>query len=188
MKKYTPRQVIKYLLVNRKYWPQVLYLILATVIIVYPVILNKDKIAYLGSSESHFYFINQNPKLTIGNTFQISLHVKTGKKAINSIGSTINFNPNQLEVTKMTTEDSFCTFYADNSFDNIKGEVAMYCGTPNPGFTGDSTVVTLTFRAKTSGKASLIIDKKTAQILANDGKGTDLNTNTPSLNLQIDAM
>lgn len=172
----------------KKFWPQILYCVLFVGIIIFPALTNRDQSPYLGSSQSHFYFINQNQRLTTGNTFQISLHVKTGKKAINSVGSTINFNPNQLEITKMTTENSFCTFYADNSFDNIIGEVSMYCGTPNPGFTGDSTVVTLTFRAKSSGKTALNIQKDTAQILANDGKGTDLNYNTPSLNLQIDAL
>jgi hypothetical protein len=132
--------------------------------------------------QAKFYFIPPAIPPNVGDSFPVELHVQTSGTSINSVGTIMKFNPLYLEVVSMTTDKSFCTFYLDNTFDNITGEVRITCGTPNPGFTGDSLVVHLTMRARIAGSTDIHLSKDDTQILANNGKGTNiLNASLPNL-------
>jgi hypothetical protein len=111
--------------------------------------------------------------VTPGQSFTVQVALNTKGTNVNAAGIAVKFDPRSLEIVQMSTVDSFCSFYAENSFDTIKGEVHLSCGTPNPGFTGTSNLVTLTMRSKIVGKSEISIEPD-AQILANDGKGTNL--------------
>ena len=128
-----------------------------------------------GQRTTEFYFQRLDGGTLYPNLpFTVELRVKTHGQAINAVSTAITLDPKVLEIMSITTEDSFCSLYADNSFDTIKGEVTVSCGTPSPGFGGDSPIVAIKLRAKVPGTAQLLLDPKQDFALANDGKGTDI--------------
>ena len=129
-----------------------------------------------------FYFLSPPSGVNVGTEFTAELHLNTKGNAINTVGINLTFNPEMFAISNMTTEQSFCSFYADNVFDNIRGEVHISCGTPNPGFTGDSEVVQIKFRSRTVGTSDIRM-LSTSQVLANDGKGTNLLHSYPAFTI-----
>jgi hypothetical protein len=132
-----------------------------------------------------YYYLQVQEYIAVGQTFKVELHARTGGDAINAVGAHLQYNPFYLEVVSMTTDRSFCTFYTENSFDNQLGMVTIGCGTPNPGFQGDSLVVSLMMRAKFPGHTTIVPDPEYTQILANDGKGSNIMKELPELKLYI---
>ena len=108
-----------------------------------------------------------------GHEFPLEIHLRTGGQAVNAVGLTAHFDPLNLEVLQMNTGNSFCSFYTENSFDTIRGDIHLSCGTPSPGFEGDSTLATLIMRPKQRGSSEITI-LPNAMALANDGKGTNI--------------
>jgi hypothetical protein len=139
----------------------------------------------VNGNKAVFYFVKPASTLYVNQPYTIELHVNTKGNTINAVSSVLTFNPSELEVLNMTTDKSFCSFYTDNSFDTIKGEVRIGCGTPSPGFNGDSIIVALQVRATTPGSIPIHISPQDAFILANDGKGTNLLGAPPVLTLPI---
>ncbi|MEI6477497.1 MAG: cohesin domain-containing protein [bacterium] len=133
--------------------------------------------SFTPSGEAGFYFVMPS-QANVGTAFPLELHVKTGKRAINAISATLHFDTRYLQVTNMTTAASFCSFYTGNAFDNIKGEIRISCGAPSPGFTGDSSILLINITSHNVGSTSFSLQNDTAQILANDGKGTQLYKGT----------
>jgi len=134
--------------------------------------------------QAELYFLDA-PTVAIGQDFPVELRIKTNGTNINAMGFTIIYNPLYLQVTSMTTDNSFCTFYLDNSYDNQKGQVKLSCGAPNPGFRGDSLAVHLTMRGSIAGNPSVIVDPTTTLLLANDAKGSNIVKSSPKLSLNI---
>jgi hypothetical protein len=163
----------------------VFVLLLLAATIIFPTVLLIDP---TNTNHAEFYFVDIPHIMNVGQIIPVELHLRTGSEAINAVGSEIDFNPKVLEVVTITTEQSFCTLYTENTFDNIKGTVKVSCGNPNPGFTGDSTIVKVTFRARSSNTTKLTLNSNTSQILANDGKGTNLVHSFPSLEIKVSAL
>lgn len=134
---------------------------------------------------AEFYFLDTGTSLITGQSFPVELRVRTGEMPINAMGFTMKFDPNRIEVQRMTTDKSFCTLFTDNIFDNQRGTVTVSCGRPTPGFTGDSIATRVTFRAKVPGIATISIDESSSLLLANDGKGSNISKETPKLTLSI---
>lgn len=135
--------------------------------------------------KARIYFNSTRPTVSAGTDFPVELRLQTTGTAINAVSAYVRFNPQVLQVIQMTTEKSFCTFYLDNTFDNIKGEVNLSCGLANPGFQGDSVIVHLTMRARVVGSASITLDKDRSRVLANDGRGSDVTDSLPALSFNI---
>jgi hypothetical protein len=136
-----------------------------------------------GSEKTAFYFGSQPESISIADTFSADLHVRTGSAAVNAVGLVIIFNPQYLQINALATSQSFCSFYTDNAFDNIKGEVRISCGLPSPGFNGDSIVAHITFHMLTIGTTTVRLSPSESMILANDGKGTSLTHEFPSFTI-----
>lgn len=147
-----------------------------------PSIIRQNQVSQL--HQARLYFSQPPSGLTPGLIFPVEVRVQTTGTAINAVSSFVEFNPAELEVINMTTENSFCTFYLDNSFDNIKGTVTVSCGVPNPGFVGDSTVVHINMRAKVAGSATVKLGPG-SQVLANDGRGSNVTQDITNLTLDI---
>lgn len=135
--------------------------------------------------EAELYFLPSITPYVIGQSFPVELRVKTDGTPINAMGFTLVYNPLYLEVMSMTTEKSFCTHYLDNYFDNQKGTIKVYCGSQQPGFLGDSLAVRLTMRARIPGTPAVVADPDTIELLANDGKGSNIIKDSPKLTLTI---
>jgi len=134
--------------------------------------------------QADLYFLDV-PSVAVGQVFTVELRVKTNGTQINAIGFTLLYNPNYLQIMNMTTENSFCTYYLDNTFDNQSGTVKLSCGLPKPGFLGDSLAVRLSVRALTPGDPAILADPKSVLVLANDGKGSNIVKSSPKLTLHI---
>lgn len=133
--------------------------------------------------DTELYFVSPPTDVSIGDSINLEVHVKTGREAINAIGIVINYDPTILQISSMTTSQSFCFFYTDNTFDNIKGEIRISCGAPSPGFTGDSTIIQAKLRVRKIGITEIKVNPASSQVLANDGKGTNLLSSYPKLTI-----
>lgn len=153
------------------------------VILLVPATLREFTGATLKPAE--FYFVQPMSQYVAGQSFPLELRVRTHGTPINAIGFTLIFNPAYLEVESMTTDRSFCTLYTENNFSNDRGMVKLSCGTPRPGFQGDSLAVRLQLRARTAGSTAVLVDPASALILANDGKGSSIVKNVPKVTLNV---
>lgn len=152
-------------------------------ILIVPATIREVQRTHLKPAE--LYFVEPFTQYVAGQSFPVELRVRTNGTAINAIGFTLVFNPAYLEVENMTTDKSFCTLYTENSFSNDKGTVRLSCGTPRPGFQGDSLAVRLTMRARIAGSSAVLLDPSKTMILANDGKGSNIVESVPKLMLSV---
>lgn len=157
--------------------------LLVVLVMILPKLLSNPPI-HLGKGSATYYFVNSQD-VTLDQTFTVELHAKINNLAANAVEAHLSFDPQMLSILNMDTSSSFCTMYADNSFDANKGLVDIACGTPSPGFEGDSTILKLTFRSLNWGSTKISMLKNNADILANDGKGTNMLTNIPSTTINI---
>lgn len=155
----------------------------AVIILITPAAIRQHQISVL--RDARMYFSGPTGKVIPGQTFDIEVRLQTKGTPTNAVSAALRFNPAYLEVQAMTTEKSFCTFYLDNAFDNIKGEVNISCGVPNPGFLGDSVVAHLSLRAKLAGETKITLDPNESRVLANDGRGSDITQDLPSLSIAV---
>ncbi|HSI20502.1 MAG TPA: cohesin domain-containing protein [Verrucomicrobiae bacterium] len=153
------------------------------ILLALPVAIRKQQIDTL--KQSRMYFLPPTTDIIPGEVFPVEVRIQTNGTPVNAVSAHVQFKSQFLEVVNMTTEKSFCTFYLDNSFDNIKGEVNVSCGIPNPGFLGDTVVVRMNMRAKAVGSTTVTLDPERSQVLANDGKGTNIAQELPDLPLTV---
>ena len=117
---------------------------------------------------------------TVGNTFLVQVKVNSGEVAINATDGTLVFDPDKLEVVKLSKEDSIFTLWVQEPvFSNSLGTINFAGGKPSPGFTGAAgIIINITVKAKTAGTANLTF--AVGSVLADDGKGTNILTHMGS--------
>jgi len=94
---------------------------------------------------------------------------------VNAAEGVIAFSPEKLEVRSISKAPSVFNLWAQEpSFSNTQGRVSFEGVVLNPGFVGEGTILTITFRAKTPGTAQWSFSS--GSILANDGSGTNVLT------------
>lgn len=122
----------------------------------------------------------------VGKTFTVSLVVNAGQ-AINAAEATVRFPKETLEVASVSKSSSRFTLWAvEPSFANGAGTVTFSGGLPSPGFTGSGgKILSVTFRAKAAGTARLTLSG--AQVLANDGEGTNVLSSSGTATYTITA-
>lgn len=107
-----------------------------------------------------------------GHNFEVSVHI-TATQSINAIAAQIVFSPEKFQVVQVSQEDSILKLWIHEAqISNDAGILRIAGGLPNPGFTGEGSVVRILFRARDVGWGS--IGFSTAAVLANDGKGTNV--------------
>ena len=129
------------------------------------------------SGQASIYLSPSQGAFAVGATFDISVFVNTGEHDINAVGLDLKFPPDKLQIVNPTAGNSFISIWIDQpKFSNTKGTVSLKGGLPNPGInTSAGLITTITFRAKITGNATVSV-MESSQVLANDGKGTDLLT------------
>ncbi len=158
--------------------PRVFFSSLALVIVLmaFPTLLGQG----VGLDRSaEYYFIPPPQEYVAGEDFDFEVRIKTGGAEVNAMGLHIKYNPIYLQVLNVTTDKSFCVFYTENSFNNTAGLIRISCGAPSPGFRGDSVAVRIKARATIPGRAEIRVDDQASQILANDGKGSNIMKSVP---------
>lgn len=111
----------------------------------------------------------------VGSTFDVSIFVNTGDQNINAVRVELKFDPKKLQIANPTTGKSFISIWiAPPSYSNSEGILTFQGGTPSPGISTSSGLVsTITFRAIMPGDTKLYF-LNSSQILLDDGYGTNV--------------
>jgi hypothetical protein len=108
--------------------------------------------------------------------FNVTLGVNSPDQAINVVSATVTFPTNLLEVRSINKAAVFSLCPVQPIYSNSSGSIQFACGAPNG--TSSTSVITITFRGKAAGAASVTLGS--ASVLANDGLGTNVLTGSGS--------
>ncbi len=123
-------------------------------------------------------------KAAVNQEYNMSLMLNSGSVNVNAAGIYLKFDPEKLKVTKIDTLNSFCQFYPEKKFDNNMGTISLACGSPHPGYRGESELIKVTFLPVATGTTNILMDTKSS-ILKSDGKSTNLLNKFPIAEVQI---
>lgn len=126
------------------------------------------------ANAASLYFSPSSASYSAGEQFSVGIYASSTEQAMNAVSGAISFPAAQLEIKSISKIGSIISlwvqgpsFFAGSA--NFEGIVL------NPGYIGSAgKILTLNFRAKTAGLASLIFSS--GSVLANDGKGTNILT------------
>ena len=115
--------------------------------------------------------------VTTDNTVTFDLMVETDT-SVNAFGGTLMFDESILSVEKIDYNTSIADLWAKAPwYEKGSGTISFGGGTTKPGgFIGRGNLLTITFKARVPGKASVSVAD--IQILEHDGYGTPLTTET----------
>ena len=102
---------------------------------------------------------------------------------VNAVESEIHFDPESLEFIDLTFDKSLLNLWVKEPFyDPVERAVVFIGGTTRAdGFTGEDSIVTITFKAKRLD--STVIDSTHSLVLRHDGEGSD--THVHALNTDV---
>lgn len=125
--------------------------------------------------------------VSIGNIISMRIVVDTEGKTINNAEGIVLFPADLLDVISISKSSSiFSLWVEDPKFSNSEGKITFNGGVPNPGYVGSGGgVLSVTFRAKKSGTASIVFSD--SAVRENDGLGTDILTKRGSGTVTIKA-
>lgn len=110
----------------------------------------------------------------IGEIFPMKIELVGIKTPINAIQTDISFDPEILEVTDISTSESFANIFIQKEIDNQSGYTRLTGGLPNPGYFSDKGVFgTVLFKGKGPGVTQVEF-LPSSMVLANDGRGTNV--------------
>ena len=111
-----------------------------------------------------------------GSTFEVSLFIDTLNESINAVEAHIKFPTDKLTVISPSGGKSIIgVWLAPPGFSNSNGLIDFTGIVPGGIVTRSGLIATITFKAKTSGNASIRV-LSSSQVLANDGVGTEIAT------------
>lgn len=129
---------------------------------------------FVEGAGASLYFSAQGNSFGAGETFLVDIKMNAGSLPINAARVFVNFPADKLKIIDASKDNSIFSLWPDEpAFSNENGEFHFSGGAPHPGFKGDNgQVLRIKFEAKKEGTAVLTFGK--SQILADDGKGTDV--------------
>lgn len=124
-------------------------------------------------------------KFMVGDTFDVDVNVNA-RTPINALGATIVFPPETIEILGISKKRSFFDLWTEETvIKEAAGQIHFSGGTTHPGgMIGTGTVITLSIRAKQPGEAQLTVSE--LQVLAHDGRGTQLDANARTFTYDIE--
>ncbi|MBZ9569797.1 hypothetical protein KJA16_02645 [Patescibacteria group bacterium] len=145
----------------------ILFIIPVFCFLAVPLIYAQSASLYLAPSRGTFF---------VGGTFNVSIYLDTKGNEINVIEVDLKFPPDILQVTAPTAGESFISeWIVPPNYSNIGGKISFKGGIPEGIVTTAGLVSTITFRAKSPGKA-LVEFLDSSKVLLADGKGTPIFT------------
>jgi hypothetical protein len=122
--------------------------------------------------------------MNVGDLVTLDLAVDSTDQPVNAVAGTITYPSDQVEPVSISTSTSIIDYWIQDPTPMASSSITFAGIIPSPGFTGSrGQILTVSFRAKQEGVA--IVDIKDAQVLANDGKGTDILAQTIPATLNI---
>lgn len=127
----------------------------------------------------------ENPKT--GGNFALAVKVDSLEIPVNAIKGILTYNKERLEIINTSKIGSILNLWVEEPrFSNVDGKLRFAGGVPKPGFIGNGgTVLLVIFKAKVSGITTVGWEK--GEVLAADGKGTNILTNLQNLSFEIES-
>jgi len=110
----------------------------------------------------------------VGHSFTVAIQASSADKAMNAAQGTVSFPIDKLQVVGLSTADSIVNLWVQQpSYSNHDGVINFEGVVTNPGFQGAAgTILEVTFMARAPGSVALSFSS--GDVLANDGKGTNI--------------
>lgn len=122
-----------------------------------------------------------NGSYSVGKTFSVSI-LASSRDSFNAASGKITYPTDKLDVVSISKSGSIISLWAEEPTD--EGGAVVFQGViMNPGYSGTGKLLTITFKTKSEGTASL--KYASASILANDGNGTEIFSGSGSANFTI---
>lgn len=120
-----------------------------------------------------------------GQSFAVQVNVAASDQAVNALSGELSFPADVLQVMSVSRTGSIVNIWVrEPTYSNVNGTIRFEGAILNPGYQGNAGhVLTITFRAIGGGSAALAF--RSAAILANDGKGTNVITGLASARYTI---
>ncbi len=131
------------------------------------------------ASGASLYVVPATGSFAVGDTFTVSIYLNTGGQSVNAVEADLSFPADKLQVVSPTTGNSFVQIWVTQpSYSNSQGTLKFQGTMPSPGInTTAGLLSTIVFRVMDTGAATVkFLDG--SRILANDGVGTDILSQT----------
>lgn len=143
------------------------------------------KLGFPPTPKTASFIIPPKGQYRLGEIFPMKIEIDNIKNPINAIQSDIGFEPQKLEVVDISTKDSFANIFIQKEINNDGGWARLTGGLPNPGWFGNHGLFgTVFFKAKSPGLVRIGF-LPSSMILANDGRGTNILKDLPSVSYLI---
>ncbi|MCK9368541.1 cohesin domain-containing protein [Candidatus Dojkabacteria bacterium] len=131
------------------------------------------------------FVIPDSKQYKIGEIFPVDLDISNPGKVINVVQADIYFDSELAEISDVSLDNSFAKVFVQKEINNEKGFMRLTGGLPTPGFTeAKGHFAKVYFQAKSAGLLQISF-LPTSQVLANDGKGTNILKEFPKFSFVI---
>jgi hypothetical protein len=156
-----------------------------SVLTVYGETLVLNKLGIRLNDASVEFIIPDKQQYKIGEIFPIELNINSNGVNINAVQTDIAFNPNKVEVVKLSLEESFAQIFIQKEINNDDGYLRVTGGLPSPGYKGDNGhFATVYFQSKEAGIFEIQF-LPSSLVLENDGNGTNVLKSYPKTSYLI---
>lgn len=143
------------------------------------------KLGFPPTPKTATFTIPSKGQFNLGEIFPMKMELDNLQGSINAVQADIGFDPDKVEVVDVSTADSFANIFIQKEINNTGGWFRLTGGLPNPGFLGNhGTYGTIFFRAKSPGLVKIGF-LSSSMVLANDGRGTNVLKDLPSVSYLI---
>jgi hypothetical protein len=130
------------------------------------------------------YFSPSTGTHILNSKFTVSVKINSGGTSVNASQGSVSFDKSLLKVVGISKGSIFNLWTEEPNFSNSAGTISFGGGIPRPGYSGSGgTICTITFQAIKLGAAH--VNFSSGDILANDGKGTNVLTSLGSASFTI---
>jgi len=131
------------------------------------------------------FIIPDKQQYKIGEIFPIELNINSNGVNINAVQTDIAFNPEKIEIVKLSLEESFAKIFIQKEINNESGYLRVTGGLPSPGYKGDDGhFATVYFQSKEAGIFEIQF-LPSSLVLENDGNGTNVLKSYPKTSYLI---
>ena len=109
--------------------------------------------------------------VALNGTVMVTVNVSSSQ-ALNSASGIINYPNSVLTADSVSTSGSIFSFWTSQPAAGTGSSIIFGGGLPTPGFAGNGKIFSITFKAISTGSATISLTG--GQVLANDGAGTSI--------------
>lgn len=143
------------------------------------------KLGFPPTPKTASFIIPSKGQYRLGEIFPMKIEINNIKNSINAVQADIGFEPQKLKVQEVSTKDSFANIFIQKEINNEGGWTRLTGGLPNPGFFGNhGTLGTVFFKGVNPGIVKIEF-LPSSMVLANDGRGTNILKDLPSITYLI---